>query len=283
LKFLIFFTAGDHLLSLAILSAIEQKTMQPILYALLTFFATLCRSRLSMQLEIMALRHQLSVYQRSARRPRLKAGDRLLWSWFSQLWAGWQKVLIFVQPRTVMAWQQKRFRDYWTRLSRDGKPGRPAVSPEIWALIRKLSKANPLWGSPRIVGELRKLGIDVAKPTVEKYRVRPRKPSSPTWKAFLENHVSELVAIDFFVVPTVDFKVLFVLVILAHDRRRVVHFNVTEHPTEQWTAQQIVEAFPWDTAPRYLLRDRDAIFSSYVQRRIIHMGIEEVLTAPQSP
>ncbi len=133
------------------------------------------------------------------------------------------------------------------------------------------------------MGELRKFGIDVAKSTVEKYRVRPRKPSSPTWKAFLENHVSELVAMDFFVVPTVDFKVLFVLVILAHERRRVVHFNVTEHPTEQWTAQQIIEAFPWDTAPRYLLRDRDAIFSSYVQQRIKHMGIEEVLTAPRSP
>ncbi len=198
------------------------------------------------------MRHQLSVYQRSARRPRLKAGDRLLWSWLSQLWAGWQKVLIFVQPRTVIAWQQKRFREYWTRSSRDGKPGRPAVSPEIRALIRKLSQANPLWGSPRIVGELRKLGIDVAKSTVEKYRVRPRKPSSPTWKAFLENHVSEWVAIDFFVVPTVDFKVLFVLVILAHERRRVVHFNVTTHPTEQWTAQQIIEAFPLGHGPALL-------------------------------
>ncbi len=181
----------------------------------------------------MALRHQLSVYQRSVRRPRLKVGDRLLWSWLSQLWAGWQKVLIFVQPCTVIAWQQKRFRDYWKRLSRDGKPGRPAVSPEIRALIRKLSQANPLWGSPRILGELRKLGIDVAKSTVEKYRVRPRKPSSPTWKAFLENHVSEFVAIDFFVVPTLDFRVLFVIVIIAHERRRVVHFNVTENPTEQ--------------------------------------------------
>ncbi len=157
------------------------------------------------------------------------------------------------------------------------------MSKEVRALIRKLSKANPLWGSPRIVGELRKLGIDVAKSTVEKYRERPRKPSSPTWKAFLENHVTELVAMDFFVVPTVDFKVLFVLVILAHDRRRVVHFNVTEHPTEQWTAQQIVEAFPWDEAPRYLLRDRDSIYGVSFQRRVSGLGIEEVRTAPRSP
>jgi hypothetical protein len=185
-----------------------------------------------MQLEMMALRHQLAVYQRSARRPRLKAGDRLLWAWLSPLWTGWQKVLIFVQPRTVITWQRRRFRDYWAKLSQGGKPGRPPVSQEVRTLIRQLSTANPLWGSPRIVGELRKLGIEVAKSTVEKYRVRPRKPSSPTWKAFLENHVSEWVAMDFFVVPTVDFKVLFVLVILAHERRRVVHFNVTAHPTE---------------------------------------------------
>jgi putative transposase len=172
--------------------------MKPILCALLTFLATLFRSRLSMQLEIMALRHQISVYQRSSRRPRLKPGDRILWSWLSQLWSGWQKVLSFVQPRTVMAWQRKRFRDHWATLSQGSKTGRPAVSQEIRALIRKLSTANPMWGSPRIVGELRKLGIEIAKSTVEKYRVRLPKPPSPTWKAFLYNHVRELVSIDFF-------------------------------------------------------------------------------------
>ena len=143
------------------------------------------------------------------------------------------------------------------KLSKQGRPGRPQVPEEIRALIRKMSKANISWGSPRIVGELRKLGIDVAKSTVEKYRVRPRKAPSPTtWKAFLNNHARDLMSIDFFVVPTVRNKVLFVLVVLAHHRRRVVHFNVTEHPTARWTGQQIIEAFPWDTAPKYLLRDR---------------------------
>ncbi|MCP4945857.1 MAG: transposase family protein, partial [Planctomycetaceae bacterium] len=146
-----------------------------------------------------------------------------------------------------------------------------------------MSEDNVGWGSPRIVGELRKIGIDVAKSTVEKYRVRSRKPPSPTWKAFLNNHVKDLVSIDFFVVPTVRFKVLFVLVILAHHRRRIVHFNFTEHPTSQWTAQQIIEAFPWDTAPKYLLRDRDAIYGSQFRRRVRSMGIKEVLTAPWSP
>jgi transposase InsO family protein len=183
----------------------------------------------------------------------------------------------------VIAWQHKRFRDHWTKSGKHSKPGRPLVSKEIRALIRKMSEANTGWGSPRIVGELRKLGIDVAKSTVEKYRVRFRKPPSSTWKVFLNNHVKDLVSIDFFVVPTVRFKVLFVLVVLAHHRRRVVHFNVTEHPTAQWTAQQIIEAFPWDTTPKYLLRDRDGIYGDTFQRRVQSMGIEEALTAPRSP
>jgi hypothetical protein len=124
-------------------------------------------------------------------------------------------------------------------------------------------KANPTWGSPRIVGELKKLGIDIAKSTVEKYRPKPRKPSSPTWRTFLKQQMRDTVAIDFFTVPTVRFRVLFVLVVLAHDRRRVIYFNVTEHPTAEWTAQQLVEAFPWEAPPKYLLRDRDAIYGNH--------------------
>jgi putative transposase len=142
---------------------------------------------------------------------------------------------------------------------------------------------EPDAGSPRIVGELRKLGIDVAKSTVETYRMRPPKPPSPTWKTLLANPVQDLVALDFFVVPTVTYKVLFVLPILAHHRRRVVHFHITEHPTAAWTAQQVVDAFAWDEAPRYLLRDRDRIYSTSFRQRVRHMGIEEVLIARRSP
>jgi putative transposase len=209
--------------------------------------------------------------------------DRLLWAWLARLWAGWQDTLAFVQPRTVLLWQQRRFREYWPRLSQSGKPGRPVVPKEIQALVKHMSRANPTWGAPRIVGELRKLGIDVAKSTVEKYRVQPRRPSSPIWKIFLKNHVKDLVSLDFLVVPTVTYKVLFVLVILAHDRRQVVHFNVTEHPTAEWTAQQVVEAFPWDEAPQYLLRDRDRIYGTSFRQRVQNMGIEEVIIAPHSP
>jgi transposase InsO family protein len=168
-------------------------------------------------------------------------------------------------------------------LSQSGTPGRSTIAKDVRELIQDIWRSNPTWGSPRIVGELRKLGINVAKSTVEKYRPRIRKPSSPTWRAFLHNHVKGLVSCDFFTVPTVTCKVLFVFVILAHDRRRILHVNVTEHPTAQWTAQQIVEAFPWDEAPRYLLRDRDAIYGEQFQQRVKNMGIEEVLIAPRSP
>lgn len=257
--------------------------MRLIISTLLALVASLCRSRISLSLENVALRHQLAVYKHTVHRPQLRPTDRLIWVWLSRLWSGWQEALTFVQPRTVIAWQRKRFRDHWRRLSQPGTPGRPTLAKEVRDLIRTMWQANPTWGAPRIVGELRTLGIHVAKSTVEKYRLRHRKPPSPTWKTFLHDHIQDVVALDFFVVPTVTFKVLFVLVILAHERRRIVHFNVTEHPTAQWIAQQIAEAFPWDEAPRYLLHDRDCIYGAAFRQRVRNMGIEEVRTAPQSP
>ncbi|MDH3600907.1 MAG: hypothetical protein OEU26_14880 [Candidatus Tectomicrobia bacterium] len=207
--------------------------MPRVVAILLTSIATWFWSRLSLQMELIALRHQVTVYQQSISRPKLRPADRLLWVWLSRLWPGWQDALEFVQPRTVIAWQKKRFRDYWRRLSQSGRPGRPTLSKEVIDLIRDMWRANPTWGSPRLVGELHKIGIEVAKSTVERYRPKNRKPSSPTWKAFLTNHVNDLVSCDFFTVPTATFKVLFVFIILAHDRRRIVHFNVTEHPAAQ--------------------------------------------------
>ncbi len=258
------------------------RIMTPIIRALIAFAVSLVRSRVSLQLEVVALRHQLTLYQGSSRGPQVHPSDRILWSWLARHWRRWREVVVFVQPATVLAWQRKRSRDHWARLRRR-EPGRPAISREVRDLIREISGANPRWGSPRILGELRKLGIAVTKSTVEKYRVRPRRPPSPAWRAFLKNHLTEFVALDFFTVPTVNFTVLFVLIVLAHERRKVVHFNVTEHPTAQWTAQQLVEAFPWDTAPKYLLRDRDAVYGDWFQRRVRSLGIEQVLTAPRSP
>jgi putative transposase len=257
--------------------------MLPVLSALLAFVVSLFRSRASLCLEHVALRHQLAVYQQTIARPRLQSTDRLFWAWLWRLWSGWQSALAFVQPRTVIAWQRQRFCDHWRRLSQPGTPGRPRIAQEVRELIRTMGQTNPTWGSPRIVGELHKLGIEVTKSTVETYRIRRPKPPSPTWKTFLANHVQDLVALDFLVVPTVRHTVLCVLVILAHHRRRVVHFNVTEHPTAEWTAQQVMEAFPWDEAPRYLLRDRDSIYGADFRQRIRNMGIEEVVIAPRRP
>ena len=241
------------------------------------------RSRLSLQSENAALRHQLSAYQRAQRRPAITSGDRLLWSLLARLWRGWRGALFFVQPRTVILWQRKRFRDYWRGLSRRHCRGRPTISPELRSLIRRMWQANPIWGSPRIVGELQMLGIDIAKSTVEKYRPKLRKPPSPSWRTFLKQHMPDTVAIDFFTAPTVRFRVLFVLVVLAHDRRRVIYFNVTEHPTAEWTAQQLTEAFPWEQPPKYLLRDRDAIDGKHFRKRARSLGMKECPIAARSP
>jgi transposase InsO family protein len=146
-----------------------------------------------------------------------------------------------------------------------------------------MSQANPLWGAPRIHGELLKLGIEVAQSTVAKYLYRPRKPPSQTWRTFLTNHAEQMASIDFFVVPTATFRVLFVFVVLSHARRRVLHFQVTEHPSQEWTMQQMREAFPWDHGCRYLLRDRDAIYDADLVAMTKGMGMEEVITAPRSP
>jgi transposase InsO family protein len=241
------------------------------------------RTRRSLMLENLALRHQLAVLQHSSPRPRLRPADRLFWVLLCRLWSGWADAIALVKPETVIRWHQSGLKLYWTWKSRRHGPGRPAVAPEVRALIREMSRANPLWGAPRIHGELQKLGIGISQATVSKYVDRPNRPPSQTWRTFLDNHVRSLVSVDFFTVPTVTFKVLFVFVVLAHHRRRVVHCDVTDAPSAAWTAQQIVEAFPWDTAPRYLLRDRDAVYGVVFSSRVQALGIREMKAAPRSP
>lgn len=255
-----------------------------VFLSLLHGIASLVRTRSDVALEIIALRHQLAVlHHQHSQRPRLRRVDRLLWAWLLRLWPRWRSALLLVQPETVIGWHRQGFKLFWRWKSRRRGPGRPRVDPDIRALIRRMSIANPLWGAPRIHGELLKLGIDVGQTSVAKYMVKHRKPPSQNWRTFLDNHASDIAALDFFTVPTATFQVLFVLVIIIHARRNVLHFNVTANPTAQWTAHQVVEAFPWDTAPRYLLRDRDGIYGCAFRRRVKGMGIEEVLTAPRSP
>ena len=255
-----------------------------LLSALLSSLCSMFRTRAELELENIALRHQIGVLKRSARkRPKLTTADRVFWIWLSRVWCDWRSALDVVKPETVIAWHRKGFRLYWTWKIRHGQAGRPPVSREIRDLIRRMSRENPLWGSPRIHGELLKLGIEICETSVAKYMVRRRKPPSQTWCTFLNNHVKNLVSVDFFTVPTIRFQVLYVFLVLAHDRRRVVHFNVTAHPTAEWTAQQLREAFPFDQIPRYLLRDRDKIFGDTFQEQVKDMQIEEVLSAPRSP
>jgi putative transposase len=257
--------------------------MLSTLLHLLRLSPFLCGGHRQLALENLALRQQLAVYKRTVSRPKLRRSDRLFWAWLSRMWAGWRAALVIVTPDTVLRWQRRRFREHWTTLSGRPTGGRPPVNPEIRALVSRLATANPLWGAPRIHGELLKLGIDVAERTVSRLIPKRRAPPSQTWRTFLTNHVRDLVSIDFFTVPTARLRVLFVLVVLAHHRRRVLHFNVTEHPTAAWTAQQIVDAFPEDSAPSYLLRDRDTVYGHPFRRRVKGMRISEVLTAPQSP
>jgi putative transposase len=190
---------------------------------------------------------------------------------------------VIVAPDTVLRWRRRRFREHWTKISGRPTMGRPPVSAEITALVTKMAEANPLWGAPRIHGELMKLGIEVAERTVSRLIPRRRSPPSQTWRTFLTNHIRDLVSIDFFTVPTARLRVLFVLVVVAHHRRRVLHFNVTEHPTAEWTTQQIIDTFPEDSAPSYILRDRDHVYGHVFRQRVKGMGIGEVLTAPSSP
>jgi transposase InsO family protein len=157
------------------------------------------------------------------------------------------------------------------------------VPEEVRELIRRMSRENPLWGAPRIHGELLKLGIEVGETSVGKYMVRHRRPPSQSWRTFLENHMKSTVSIDFFTAPTLRFEILYVFLVLAHDRRRILHFGVTAHPTAEWTAQQLREAFPWDSAAQYLLRDRDRIFGVEFTKQVEDLGIEEMLSAPRSP
>ncbi len=254
-----------------------------MLHLIPQFLLSVFRTRQALILENAALRHQIDVLQRNSGRPSLPWWDRAFWDVLCSIWPNWRTSLYIVQPDTVVRWHRQGFRFYWRWKSRYRWPGRPRVSREIRELIRQMSQANPLWGAPRIHGELLKLGIDVSQATVSKYMVKPEHRPSLSWQTFLTNHARDIVSIDFFTVPTATFRVLYVFLVLDNARRKILHFNVTESPTAKWTGQQIAEAFPWDTAPRYLIRDRDGIYGFDFTRRVSSLGIKQIITAPRSP
>ena len=233
--------------------------------------------------DALVLRHQVLVLQRQLKGPpKLNRWDRLLFATSYRAYPSVLRLMLIVKPDTLVRWHRAGFRLFWRIKSRRGV-GRPSISQEIRVLIRKMSIANPLWGAPRIHGELLKLGINVAQATVAKYIIKRGSPPSQTWRTFLRNHADGIATIDLFVIPTVGFKLLFGLVILGLGRRRIVHVNATDHPTAEWVARQIVEAFPWNDAPDYLLHDRDASYGHIYRNRLWAMGIRDRPTAPRSP
>ncbi len=254
-----------------------------MLLLLLRTLLSALRSHRALALENLALRHQLEVLKRNTKKPHIKNRDRLFWAILTRIWSDWRKQLLFVRPETVIRWHRKGFRFYWNWKSRPRWPGRRMVPLEVRDLIRKMSRSNPLWGAPRIHGELLKLGIQVSQASVSKYMICQHKPPSQTWRTFLKNHAKDIVSVDFFTIPSASFRVLFVFLVMSNKRRRIIHFNVTESPTAVWTGQQIVNAFPWDTVPRYLLRDRDGKFGKEFIHRVESMGIKHVLISARSP
>jgi transposase InsO family protein len=257
--------------------------MIALLWFLLTLFASPLKSKSRLEAENAALRYQLIVLRRKVGgRIRLTNGGRLffiqLYRWFPSV----LKVITVIRPETLVRWHRAGFRRYWRWKSRSFG-GRPQIDTELRALIRQMSIENPLWGAPRIHGELLKLGFEVAQSSVAKYMVKRRGPPSQGWRTFLRNHVPEIAAMDLFVVPTIGFDLLYAFIIIRLDRRDLVWINVTTNPTAEWIARQITEAFPWNEAPHYLIRDRDRIYGTIVTRRLRAMGIRDKPIAPASP
>jgi transposase InsO family protein len=257
--------------------------MIALFFLVLTLSVSPFKSKSRLEAENAALRHQLIVLQRRVRgRVQLTNGDRLflvlLYRWFPSV----LRAITIIRPQTLVRWHRAGFRHYWRWKSRSFG-GRPQIDADLRTLIRRMSVDNPLWGAPRIHGELLKLGFEVAQSSVTKYMVKRCGPPSQGWCTFLRNHASDIAAMDLFVVPTIGFDLLYALVIVRLDRRQLVWINVTQHPTAEWIARQLTEAFPWDEAPRYLVRDRDRSYGYVATRRIRAMGIRDKPIAPGSP
>jgi transposase InsO family protein len=252
---------------------------------ILCIVSALLKDRADLVAENIALRHQLSCFIHRRHRPRLRPVDRVFWVLLSRFWNGWRESLAMVKPATVVAWHRKGFKLFWRWKSRKRGPGRPRITAEVRKLIVEMAEMNVGWGAPRIHGELLKLGIEISEITVSRYM--PKRPppagSRQRWATFMRNHLHETLAVDFAVVPTATFGIVYVFFVLSLERRRVLHFNVTHHPTAEWTAQQVVEACPFDLHSRFLIRDNDKIYGTKFRDRVDGLGLEQIRTSFRSP
>jgi Integrase core domain len=254
-----------------------------ILHGLGMFVADLFKSRRRLEAENLFLRHQLNIaLRRAPPRLRLHGSDRALLVWITRIWPNLLDLCQVVKPETILRWHRAGFKAFWHWKSRH-RAGRPKIDRELRDLIRRMSKENPLWGASRIHGELLMLGFAVAQSTVSKYMVRGQNPPSQTWKTFLRNHAEAIAAIDMCIVPTLTFDLLFAFLVLGHGRRQLLWLEVTRHPTAEWLARQVTEAFPWASAPAYLLRDNDRAYGHVFTSRVRAMGIRDQPIAPGSP
>ena len=260
--------------------------MLQIIVLLLASIVHCLRARRSLLLENLALRQQLAVFKRKHARPRLGLFDKAFWVLARRLWSGWKTALIVVNPETVVRWHRAGFALYWRAISRASRMiGRKRISKEVRDLIFRMVAENPTWGAPRIHGELLMLGFDVSERTISRWMRRaPRDPEpARRWLAFLKNHREAIAAMDFFTVSTITFGVLYCFFVISHDRRRILHFNVTRHPTSAWIVQQLREAFPYRSVPRFLLFDRDAKYGLEVPIAVRSMSFTPVRTSFESP
>jgi len=251
--------------------------------SLLSLCLRFFKSRAQLQLEIVYLRKQLEILTRTSPRPHFRSSDRFFFSRLTSIFSSWKGTLLIIKPGTVIRWHRQGFRLYWRWKSRSAL-GRPKITQQQINLIKQITAENPLWGDPRIHGEMLKLGFDISESTVLRYL--PKKPKRTTgqhWKTFLKNHSAEIVSMDFLVVPTITFRLLYVLVFLSHERRKIIHINVTDHPTSAWTSHQLTNAFYDEEIPKFLIRDRDKIFGRVFSESVSALGIRPILTAYRSP
>ena len=257
--------------------------MVVILKLLIAVLRDCFMSRGRLEAEMVVLRHQIDILRRRLpKRVRPSALDRAIFVWLYRLFPDIGNAVAIIRPETVVRWHRMGFRAWWRWKSRN-PGGRPMIDRELRDLVRRMCEENPLWGAPRIHGELLKLGFDVAQSTVSKYMLRRRGSPSQGWKTFLRNHADGIASVDFLIVPTATFQRLFAFVILGLGRRRLLWIGVTTNPTAEWLARQITEAFPWDTAPAFLIRDNDGAYGEVFTRRLRAMGIRDRPIAPRSP